>query len=59
MVGKSSTPGKETTRLRVRLAAEACRLSCAARIACVRGPVHRYSDAQLAFHMAASMPRRA
>jgi hypothetical protein len=41
-----------------RLVAEPCRLSCAARIACVRGPEHRYSDGQLAFHMAASMPRR-
>jgi hypothetical protein len=41
-----------------RLAAEPCRLSCAARIACVRGPEHRYTDRQLAFHMAASMPRR-
>ena len=40
-----------------RLTAEPCRLSCAARIACVRGPSHRYTDAQLAFHMAASMPR--
>ena len=38
--------------------AEPCRLSCAARIACVRGPEHRYTDAQLAFHMAASMPKR-
>jgi len=41
-----------------RLVAEPCRLSCAARIACVRGPEHRYTDVQLAFHMAASMPRR-
>jgi hypothetical protein len=41
-----------------RLAAEPCRLSCAARIACIRGPAHRYTDAELAFHMAASMPRR-
>jgi ferredoxin len=41
-----------------RLVAEPCRLSCIARIACVRGPEHGYSDAQLAFHMAASMPRR-
>jgi epoxyqueuosine reductase len=41
-----------------RLAAEPCRLSCAARIACVRGPEHRYRDAELAFHMRASMPRR-
>jgi epoxyqueuosine reductase QueG len=41
-----------------RLTAEPCRLSCAARIACVRGPEHRYTDAQLAFHMRASMPRR-
>jgi hypothetical protein len=41
-----------------RLAAEACKLSCAARIACVRGPEHRYTDEQLAFHMRASMPRR-
>lgn len=40
-----------------RLVAEPCRLSCVARIACVRGPEHRYSDAQLAFHMAASMPK--
>jgi hypothetical protein len=40
------------------LTAEPCRLSCAARIACVRGPEHRYADAQLAFHMAASMPKR-
>jgi hypothetical protein len=41
-----------------RLEAEPCRLSCAARHACIRGPEHRYSDAQLAFHMAASMPAR-
>jgi hypothetical protein len=40
-----------------RLVAEPCRLSCAARIACVRGPEHRYADAELAFHMAASMPK--
>lgn len=40
-----------------RLAGEPCRSSCAARIACVRGPQHRYGDRQLAFHMAASMPR--
>jgi epoxyqueuosine reductase QueG len=42
-----------------RLTAEPCRLSCAARIACVRGPEHRYRDEELAFHMAASMPKRA
>lgn len=41
-----------------RLVAEPCHLSCAARIACIRGPEHRYTEAQLAFHMAASMPRR-
>jgi hypothetical protein len=41
-----------------RLAAPACHLSCAARIACVRGPEHRYRDEELAFHMRASMPRR-
>jgi len=41
-----------------RLTAEPCHLSCAARIACIRGPEHRYSDEQLAFHMRASMPRR-
>jgi len=41
-----------------RLTAEPCRSSCAARIACVRGPEHRYTDTQLAFHMAASMPKR-
>jgi hypothetical protein len=40
-----------------RLTAEPCRLSCAARIACIRGPEHRYSDRQLAFHMAASLPK--
>jgi ferredoxin len=40
-----------------RRADEACHLSCAARLACIRGPEHRYSDAQLAFHMAASRPR--
>ncbi len=39
-----------------RLVAEPCHLSCAARIACVRGPEHRYRDEQLAFHMRASMP---
>jgi hypothetical protein len=36
---------------------EACHRSCAARRACVRAPERRYSDEQLAFHMAASMPR--
>jgi len=41
-----------------RLMAEPCRLSCAARLACIRGPEHRYRDEELAFHMAASMPRR-
>jgi hypothetical protein len=41
-----------------RQVAEPCRLSCAARIACVRGPEHRYRDEELAFHMAASMPGR-
>ena len=41
-----------------RLIAAPCHLSCAARIACVRGPEHRYRDAELAFHMRASMPRR-
>jgi ferredoxin len=41
-----------------RLVAEPCRLSCVARIACIRGPEHRYRDEELAFHMAASMPRR-
>jgi hypothetical protein len=41
-----------------RLTAEPCRLSCDARIACVRGPEHRYTAEQLAFHMRASMPRR-
>jgi epoxyqueuosine reductase QueG len=41
-----------------RLVAEPCRLSCAARIACVRGPEHRYREEELAFHMRASLPRR-
>jgi hypothetical protein len=40
-----------------RLRAVPCRLSCAARIGCVRGPEHRYRDEALAFHMAASMPK--
>jgi len=42
-----------------RAAAAECELSCAARLACIRGPEHRYSDQQLAFHMRASMPKRA
>ncbi len=41
-----------------RLVAEPCRLSCVARISCVRGPEHRYRDEELAFHMRASMPGR-
>jgi hypothetical protein len=40
-----------------RLASPPCHLSCVARLACVRGPEHQYAEAQLAFHMAASMPR--
>jgi hypothetical protein len=40
-----------------RLTAAACAESCASRIACIRGPEHRYRDEQLAFHMRASMPR--
>lgn len=39
-----------------RRTAPACHLSCEARLRCVRGVEHRYSDDQLAFHMAASMP---
>jgi ferredoxin len=39
-----------------RRTAPACHLSCEARVRCVRGVEHRYSDEQLAFHMAASMP---
>ncbi len=42
-----------------RRADAACRLSCPARLACIRGPEHRYSDEQLAFHMRASLPRPA
>ena len=42
-----------------RLSAPACHESCSARLACIRGPEHRYEDRQLAFHMRASMPRRA
>jgi ferredoxin len=34
----------------------ACRSSCIARIRCPVGTEHRYSDEQLAFHMAASFP---
>ncbi len=40
-----------------RRVAEPCRLSCAARIACIRGPEHRYADRELAFHMAAALPK--
>lgn len=39
-----------------RLASPDCQASCVARIRCVRGPEHRYTDEQLGFHMAASMP---
>jgi epoxyqueuosine reductase len=39
-----------------RRSAPACHLSCEARLRCVRGVEHRYSEEQLAFHMAASMP---
>src|SRR6185437_16285740 len=39
-----------------RLVAEPCRLSCDARLACVRGPEHRYREVELAFHIRASMP---
>jgi epoxyqueuosine reductase len=42
-----------------RLSVVACHESCAARLACIRGPEHRYRDQQLAFHMRASMPRPA
>lgn len=41
-----------------RRVAAPCRLSCAARVACVRAPDQRYSVEQLAFHMRASMPRQ-
>jgi hypothetical protein len=40
-----------------RLADPACHLACAARSRCVRGPEQRYSARQLAFHMAAAMPK--
>jgi epoxyqueuosine reductase len=40
-----------------RLASPPCHSSCVARLACVRGPEHQYTEAQLAFHMDASMPR--
>ena len=42
-----------------RRVAPACYDSCAARLACIRGPEQRYEDQQLAFHMRASMPRPA
>jgi ferredoxin len=38
-----------------RLQSPGCQSSCAARIACVAGPEHRYPPAQLVFHMAASL----
>jgi hypothetical protein len=53
LLGGFSVPACHTRRLQ----APECQLSCAARIRCVRGPQHRYSEDQLAFHMAASMPR--
>jgi hypothetical protein len=40
-----------------RLCDPACHLACAARSRCIRGPEQRYSERQLAFHMAASMPK--
>jgi ferredoxin len=40
-----------------READEGCRLSCAARLACVAGPEHSYPREQLAFHMGASLAR--
>ncbi|MDB4983408.1 MAG: hypothetical protein JWM82_4160 [Myxococcales bacterium] len=40
-----------------RLVSAPCQSSCVARLACIRGPEHQYTEAQLAFHMAASMPR--
>lgn len=40
-----------------RLADPACHHACAARGRCVRGPDQAYSARQLAFHMAASMPK--
>ncbi len=39
-----------------RRTAPACHLSCDARLHCIRGVEHRYTEEQLAFHMAASMP---
>ncbi len=41
--------------VRRRAADPGCQLSCAARLACVAGPQHRYPDEQLAFHMRASL----
>lgn len=38
-----------------RLAQDECALACAARSACPVGTTHRYPDAQLAFHMTASL----
>ncbi|HLK92227.1 MAG TPA: ferredoxin [Polyangia bacterium] len=56
--GAVARPGFDVVACHARrLVAEPCRLSCAARIACVRGPEHRYRDAELAFHMRASLPR--
>jgi hypothetical protein len=51
-----SAAGLEIARCaRHRLADPACELSCAARVACIAGPGHRYPDDQLGFHMAASL----
>jgi epoxyqueuosine reductase len=38
-----------------RLASAGCHSSCAARLACIAGPEHRYPGAQLGFHMGHSL----
>jgi hypothetical protein len=40
-----------------RLEDPACHFECQARSRCIRGPEQRYSARQLAYHMAASLPR--
>jgi epoxyqueuosine reductase len=54
--GATTTAGLQVSAcIAERLASPACQGSCAARIACIAGPEHRYPAAQLDFHMRHSL----
>jgi epoxyqueuosine reductase len=54
--GATTTAGLQVSAcIAERLASPACQGSCAARIACIAGPEHRYPAAQLGFHMGHSL----